>query len=123
MRILMSIKPRFVEKIALGEKKFEFRRVLFKRSDIDSVVVYASSPVSKIVGEFSINEILTENPDTLWEITSRASGISKNYFDSYFSGKSIAHAIGIDTFTPYKKPKSLQSVNIKRAPQSFCYIN
>ena len=31
MKILLSIKPQFVEKIKKGEKKFEFRRTLPKK--------------------------------------------------------------------------------------------
>lgn len=37
MKILMSIKPQFVEKIRRGEKKFEFRRVLPKYQAGDKV--------------------------------------------------------------------------------------
>ena len=44
MKILMSIKPQFVEKIRRGEKKYEFRRVLPRCQEIDTIIVYASKP-------------------------------------------------------------------------------
>lgn len=39
MKILLSIKPVFVEEIFKGDKKFEYRRTIFKRKDIKKVVV------------------------------------------------------------------------------------
>lgn len=43
MRVLLSIKPEFVKKIISGEKKYEFRRKIFKR-DVKIVIIYASYP-------------------------------------------------------------------------------
>ena len=39
MKVLLSIKPEFVEKIISGEKKFEFRKSLPKREGITTIVV------------------------------------------------------------------------------------
>lgn len=122
MRVLMSIKPEFVSKMITGEKTYEFRKILFKRSDIQTIVVYASHPVSKIVGEFYIDDVLTDQPENIWNTTRKHSGISKKFFDSYFAGKKVAHAISIHSFHEYSEPKTLDSVRISRAPQSFCYI-
>ncbi len=51
IRVLLSLKPQFAAAILSGEKKFEFRRDVFSRSDVTTVVLYASSPVCKVVGE------------------------------------------------------------------------
>ena len=53
-RVLLSVKPRFAEAILAGLKTFEFRRAIFRRTDIKTVVLYASSPTCKVVGEFTI---------------------------------------------------------------------
>jgi predicted transcriptional regulator len=58
MEVILSIKPQFARKIFEGSKLFEFRRSIFKNPDVNKVVVYASAPISKIVGEFEIEEIL-----------------------------------------------------------------
>lgn len=123
MRVLLSIKPEFVEKIFEGSKKYEFRRSLFKRKDISVVVVYASSPVQKVVGEFTIQSLLSENVEDLWRITEEFSGISKNFYDRYFYNKSTAYAIGIGDTLVYDIPKRLSDFNINQAPQSFCYLD
>ena len=54
-RVLLSVKPQFAEAILAGVKTFEFRRALFRRPDIKTVVLYASSPTCKVVGEFTID--------------------------------------------------------------------
>ena len=52
MKVLLSIKPEFVEKIFSGEKRFEYRKSIFKQQNIDTIVIYSTMPVGMIVGEF-----------------------------------------------------------------------
>ena len=124
MKALLSIKPEFVEEIIEGRKKFEYRKKLFKRSDISSIVVYATKPYGKVVGEFEIETILEENIDKLWSDTKHLSGISEEFFYEYFKDRDSGFAIQIKKFKEYKKHLELSEFDstIKPAPQSFCYI-
>lgn len=122
MKVVLSIKPEFASKIFDGTKKFEFRKAIFKKSNIRTVVVYASSPIQKVIGEFEIEKIITDNLDALWGLTHAESGISKEYFDRYFNGKKTGYAIKIKTTRRYKTPKSLKSDYNLIPPQSFAYI-
>lgn len=56
--VLLSIKPEFTHKIFDGTKKYEFRKKVFKDENIRKVIVYASSPEKKVLGEFDIDRIL-----------------------------------------------------------------
>lgn len=67
MKILLSIKPVFVEEIMRGEKVFEYRKAIYKNRDINKVVVYSSSPVCRVVGEFDVKNILCDSPEKLWK--------------------------------------------------------
>lgn len=78
MDVLLSIKPRFASAIFSGEKQFEFRRAIFKDKNVKKVYVYASKPIGLVIGEFEIEEVITEEPNSLWNITKSASGIAKN---------------------------------------------
>ncbi len=69
MKVLLSIKPEFANKIFNGSKKFEFRRAIFKNPDIRKIVVYASSPVQKVIGEFEIEHIHRHDLVALWDFT------------------------------------------------------
>ena len=124
MKILMSIKPQFVEKIRRGEKKFEFRRVLPKHQEVDSIIVYASKPVGKVVGEITVDDYLTLPIDEMWERTKDESGLTREEFFNYFHGKTNAHAIAIESYRDYEQPIPLDVLLPGRVPpQSYCYLN
>lgn len=123
MKVLLSIKPEYAEKILSGEKKFEFRRVLPKNKSVKKAVIYATLPVGKIIGEFEIEELISDNPPRLWEATAEFSGITADFFDMYFNGKDVAHAIKVGKVKKYKREKNLIDILPSGiAPQSFCYI-
>lgn len=122
MEVILSIKPKFVEKIFEGTKKFEFRRSIFKNKQVQKVVVYASAPISKIVGEFEIDEIIHNEIESLWSKTQEYSGISKDYYINYFLGKKNGYAIKIKSSKKYNEYYSIQEKFGMNAPQSFAYI-
>ena len=64
MKALLSIKPQFVEEIVAGNKLYEYRKKIFKK-DVDTVVIYSSKPVGRIIGEFLIDEVLSDEPQRL----------------------------------------------------------
>lgn len=122
MKVLLSIKPEFVERIFSGEKKFEFRRSIFKNKEIVRVIIYASSPIKKVVGEFEISEILLDTIDSLWNKTSTHAGIEKEYFLKYFENRDKGFAIKIKSIKKYKNPFCISQLG-KKPPQSFVYVN
>jgi predicted transcriptional regulator len=122
MKVLLSIKPEFAQKIFDGTKKYEFRKSIFKRSDIDTVVVYASSPMQRVIGEFEIKNILCEETETLWQLTHEFSGIDKLFYDEYFANKETAFAIQVGKICKFPNPKRLSEYDINFAPQSFAYL-
>ncbi|WP_433811379.1 hypothetical protein [Flavobacterium johnsoniae] len=122
MKVLLSIKPEFAFKIFDGTKKFEFRKVIFKNPNVKTVVVYASSPVQKVIGEFEIDDIFSFNPQALWKITKKDSGITEDFFYEYFADREIAHAIKIKNIKKYVKPLSIKDDFNVFPPQSYVYL-
>lgn len=121
MKVVLSIKPEFALKIFDGTKKFEFRRSIFKNENIKSVIVYASSPVQQVIGEFEIDEILNFDLSTLWDLTQEHSGISEEFYYGYFANKEQGFAIKIKKTRKYRKPKCLKKDFNLSPPQSFAY--
>ena len=119
---MLSIKPEFADKIFNGSKKFEFRRSIFKNQNIKKVIVYASSPVQKVIGEFEIDQIINLELNALWEKTSRHSGISEDYFYQYFGDKEQGYAIKIKKVKKYKQPMCIKADFKLTPPQSFAYV-
>ena len=123
-RVLLSVKPRFAEAILSGKKTFEFRRALFRREDISTVVLYASSPTRKVVGEFTIDEVLSLALDALWGATRAGGALDRDYFDQYFQGRTTGHALKVKRVRRYRSPLCLRAdFGIDRPPQSFCYLD
>lgn len=122
MKVLLSIKPEFAERIFDGSKKYEFRKAIFKNPDIKTVIVYASSPVQRVIGEFDIETILTDAPESLWKMTKEYSGISEELFLNYFSKREVGFAIKVKKTRRYKKSLCLRENYRIAPPQSFCYV-
>lgn len=123
MNVLLSIKPKYVEKILNGEKKFEFRKIVFKDGKkIEKVYIYSTSPVKKIVAYFTIEKIIEDEPEKLWKKCSNSSGVDRDEFFSYFKNKEKGYAIKINDLEEFEEPVDPKSHNPNfRPPQSFCY--
>jgi len=123
MKVLLSIKPKYAELIFDGSKKFEFRRMIFRNMEVKTVVVYASSPVQKVIGEFQIEEILNLDLETLWQTTKHHAGIEEEFFYQYFNNKEQGFAIKINKPVRYKKSLCLKDDFNLLPPQSFLYLS
>lgn len=123
MKVLLSIKPEYANKIFSGEKKFEYRKSIFKQ-EIKFIVVYVTKPVGMIIGEFEIDKIISDTPKQIWNLTKEHSGIEEDKFKNYFLNKETGFAIKVKKAKLYKHSKTLKEYNpkIKVPPQSFCYI-
>lgn len=126
MNALLSIKPEFAEKILAGEKQYEFRRTIFSdASSINFVYLYASSPLRKIVGGFTIQRIVEASPEELWELFGDQSGIDEQErFMAYFEGVETGYAIQIDVTHQFQDPISPEDVFEEFVPPvSFYYLD
>jgi len=122
MKVLLSIKPEFAEKIFSGEKKYEFRRKIFKNKEVTTIVVYASSPVKKVIGEFEIERIVLEEIGALWKRTKKQAGITEDFFYSYFGNTERGYAIKVKESKLYPEPLCIKEHFGTHAPQSFMYL-
>ena len=121
-RILLSIKPEYVDKIISGEKKYEYRKHL-SHADIDSILIYSTTPVQRIIGEVSVIGKLSMTPTLLWNTTRTASGITYEKYKDYFADCETASAYELGVVHVFERPRKLVEYGITHAPQSFCYIS
>jgi len=123
MRVLFSIKPEYAEKILNGTKRFEYRKAIPRDESVRTIVIYATMPVGKVIGEFEVGDVFREKPKDLWRRTKYASGITREFFDSYFDGHEQATAIAVRSPKRYATPKTLKDVSGSvTPPQSFRYL-
>lgn len=119
----MSIKPEYAFAILRGEKRFEFRKTLYRSANVDRVIVYASSPTKRVVGEFSIAAVHSMAPSALWKRTKKHAGVKKSFFNEYFRGREVGHALEVGELREYDEPLELPTaLGLSHPPQSFRYV-
>jgi predicted transcriptional regulator len=122
MKIILSIKPKFAKQIFTGKKKYEYRKVIFKDKRVTHVVVYASAPISKVIGEFEIEMVLKEPIDKLWKLTKEYGGVDKEFFYKYFEQRKEGYAIQIKETLLYDTEFDIYEEYGVKPPQSFLYL-
>ncbi len=121
-RILLSINPEHVEKIIDGSKEYEYRKIRCKR-EVDGILIYETFPVCRIVAEAEIEKIIEDTPKSIWNKTKAKSGISSEFFFSYYRDREKAIAYKLTNLKKYSTPKKLEEIGVKSAPQSFVYVD
>ncbi len=119
--ILLSIHPEYVNLIKSGGKKIEFRKKSFSKS-ISKVLVYSTSPISKIIGYFNVLEIIKSTPTKLWKDFSRVGGITEDNYFKYYSNAEEAVGIKIGEMNLFENEVDI-SVLGTVPPQSFKYLS
>jgi type I restriction enzyme, S subunit len=123
MNALLSIRPKYIELMASGEKQYEFRKSVFRNRNIGRVYMYATRPVGRIVGSFRVGRIIEDHPQRLWEQLKDVSGLSEDEFFAYFGQCNKGYAIKIESLDCMANPidpRDLDAAFV--APQSFCYL-
>ena len=123
MNVLLSIRPKYIEEMIKGNKRYEFRKSIFKRN-VDKVWIYATSPTKKIVGTFVIGKILKDTPDNLWNKFNGHSGMREQDFFDYYSGIKEGFALELKHMKLFKAPIDPKVFFPDfTPPQSFYYLD
>lgn len=123
MRILLSIKPEYVEQIERHTKLFEFRKRKFKNVPSE-ILIYASAPVKRIVGIIQVGAFIEDTPISLWSRCKQNAGIKEKAFFEYFKGKNQGIAIVIKDYIKFVSPIDPYKVNSGfTPPQSYAYFD
>jgi len=123
--VVLSIKPQFAEPILEGRKTIELRR----RFPIDvpngtRALIYTSSPTRALTGFANIEGVVKQPPEALWKSFSENACISRDDFDSYFSGSDFGFAIKLTKARHLRRPVELSELRDRfrfEPPQSFLY--
>jgi len=103
MNVILSLNPKYFERIASGEKKIEFRKIIFNRN-VSEVWIYSTSPIKKLVGKFSPGRISYGSPVFLWSLFKDKAGLTEEEFFSYFKNSEKGYAIEIENFELFDIP-------------------
>ena len=122
LSMVISIREEYARKIYSGNKLFEFR-TRKPLQDVEYLVLYETTPTCAITGVAKVSDILEGTPAAIWEKTKEYAGISRKKYCDYYSGKNQAVAFCLSSVYEFEDAISLQDIRIKRAPQSFQYVD
>lgn len=120
-KILLAIKPEYVERILKQEKLFEFRKRL-PTQPVDTILIYCTYPIMKVVASVKVIDIIKGSPTAVWTQTKHAAGISRTRYRKYFHGVKTAYAFSLGEVSQFDIPLDIEHYGIIVAPQSFVYI-
>lgn len=123
--ILMSIRPRFAAAILSGAKSHELRRRFLAGATGTRVFVYASSPVCRVVGYFSVQAVDTMPTWLVARRRRRATTLSAEEIYGYLEGLRHGTLIEVAEPTTFDKPIALAVLREwgLEPPQSYRYLS
>ena len=122
MLVILSIKPKYADAILSREKTVEFRKVGFPNK-ADTVIIYSSNHIARIIGWFKIRNIVTLDPENAWKRYQKQGAIPKDEFDKYYKGAKKAVCIEIGPIHKIKPPiDPYKNIEHFIPPQSFRYM-
>jgi len=123
MIALYSIKPIYSDQIINGNKTFELRKRM-PANKLDYILIYSSSPVSKIIGFAEVKDVHKNSLAATWKYVSKNAGISKKDYLEYFNGCKDAYAIELGIVKKFIRPFDITELNPNCVPpQSFSYVD
>ena len=126
--ILMSIKPKYADRIISGDKRVELRRrkpINIGKGTI--VLLYVSVPVQSITGAFWVDSIVEKPTGQLWKLVKDTASVTRDEFEKYFTGALLGVGIFFSKFILFPEPILLHTFNKNNIPfhppQGFRYVS
>lgn len=117
----MSVRPVFAAAILNGTKRWEFRRVRCKLATGDQIVIYATTPIQRIVGRFTVGDVRSGAPEELEAL--EQSPVLRPLLQAYLTGAVIVTAIEIVDPVRVQPTPISKMWPAMRAPRSYQYVS
>ena len=114
-QLIIAIHERHADAILNGKKTHELRRRLRSVSEGDRVYLYATAPVSAVVGWFVVRSVSRNAPDSMWAEVGAGFAISETEFDAYTSGAAEVTALEVAEPSRLRRPAAVPEL-IEIAP-------
>jgi predicted transcriptional regulator len=119
---LMSIHQHWAEAIVEGRKRVEFRKRRLA-DDIRIVLIYATAPSSRVIGQFTIAETVSDTPERIWQRFGHLGEIDEDAFFAYYGSSTTAVALVVECAERFSSSLALADFEPRPAvPQSFAYM-
>jgi predicted transcriptional regulator len=121
--ILISIKPKYADRILDGRKTVEFRKRTARIEPGTRVLIYSTAPCCAVVGEARISFREQLRLEELWQRYGKNAAIELSEFNAYYTDAEEGVAFGIEDVRRYPEPVPLNALRDAddgfRPPQSY----
>ena len=125
--LILSIHPRFCERIDDGTKTMELRKRKPKVDIGTTVIVYETVPTKAIIGHFTIDGILVDSINRFWRKVKPFAAVSHQEFKMYYEDSQEGVALLIKDFHRLDRPVPLEKIRELLGnfypPQSHIYLD
>lgn len=124
--VLLAIHPKHAEAILSGRKTVEIRRRFPLSAQGETVFMYATAPVSAIVGGFRAQAVWTIGADAAWASIGKELGILQADLEKYSVGTESLTPIRVES--PFRLARPIGLAQIRNVigrfypPRSFGYV-
>lgn len=123
--VVLSIKPRYAEKILDGTKTVELRRRFSGTVPSGARAwIYSTTPTKAMTGSATITDVQRLRLPEIWKKHKGAAALNKEEFEAYFEGVEYGYAILLSSPRMFEKPISLLNLRLLcdfEPPQSYQY--
>ncbi len=114
---MIALRPQYWEMYKDGSKIWELRKDTHSPRGVDGLVIYATAPVSRIVGEVDLVSAHVGDVDDVWDVVKGGCGITREQYDLYYQDQETAIAYRLGNVWEYSP-----SLDARRAPQGYKYL-
>ena len=118
--ILISIQPKWCEKILKLQKRWEMRKTRPREPGPYRVYIYQTEN-GGVVGEFVCDAFQEIGPDEISKEVLRDTMLTAREAIDYAGGMTV-YLWRIRSLVDYPEPKPLSAYGFDRPPQSWCYV-
>ena len=115
---MISLHPQYWDMYRDGSKVWELRKVTHSPRCVDGLVIYATAPVSRVVGEVDVVSIHSGYVDDFWHIVKDGCGITRDWYDHYYQGHQMAIAYRLGNVWDY-----FPSIGSRYDPCGYQYLS
>lgn len=123
--VVLSIRPRYAERIFDGTKTVELRRRFSEAVPSGALAcIYSTTPTKAMTGAATIEDVQRLSIATLWRRHKEAAAIKRADFDAYFEGVDSGYAILLSSAREFERAiplTELRSLCDFEPPQSYLY--
>lgn len=117
---VMSIKEEYGLNLLNRKSGWEYRRKKSKIQKGDKIILYATAPSKKLIGEFIVGEILIGSPEDIWEKTKRGICYKKEEVVPYLESGKFPIAFQVTKPKKYQPEILASSILNFNPPMSYC---